>query len=327
MRPRLSRRDRVATLLLLAAVGLCSTASAQGGLTTEGAQFLLIPIGARSLGMGQAVVADEAGSESVWWNPAGLARAETREVAVHHFQSYVGTGDVLSLVIPSSRLGVLTGSVYILNFGAQDINDRGNLSTGTLLPRNLVYAATYSTTVGSRVNAGITFKVVQLRVDCSGSCGVPTVSASTSALDAGAQYDVPGAPISLGVGVRNVGPSFQVNDREQADPLPTRIQLGVLYHGSALSHYVRGADIRLESDLIGNDRFDGPAARVGADLGYRRIFHLRGGYVFESSQASGPSLGLGLSAGSLFIDIARLFESFSEATGQPPAYISLRYLF
>src|SRR5688572_28149048 len=84
-----------------------SPASAQpSGLTTEGAPFLLLPVGARAVGMGQALVADQPGTEAIWWNPAGVARAERREIAVHHYETIIGTGDAVSILIPSSLLGV-----------------------------------------------------------------------------------------------------------------------------------------------------------------------------------------------------------------------------
>src|SRR5215470_567552 len=91
-------------------------AHAQTGLATEGALFLLLPVGARSVGMGQAVVADRPGSESVWWNPAAIGAATRREAAIHHSQSVAGTGDAVTIVLPSSLLGVLALSVNIFDY-------------------------------------------------------------------------------------------------------------------------------------------------------------------------------------------------------------------
>src|SRR5918911_3310075 len=107
----------VALGAVLAGLAAPPPAAAQGGLAEDGALFLLLPVGARAVGMGQAVVADQPGSEAVWWNPAALARAEKREIAIHHSQSLVGTGDALTLVIPSSVLGVLAVSANIFNYG------------------------------------------------------------------------------------------------------------------------------------------------------------------------------------------------------------------
>jgi hypothetical protein len=329
------RRRRSSTAAFIVAGALATLAAPPAraqddDLTREGAPFLLIPVGARALGMGQAVVAAQQGSEAVWWNPAGLARSEKREVAIHHYQSFVGTGDVVSVLIPSERLGVITGSIYILNYGEQDISGGGGgPPIGSLNPRNLVYAATYSTGIGSRINGGVTFKVVQFRVDCSGACAdIPTVSASTTAIDVGAQFDVGAiAPVTIGAAVRNVGLRLQVNDNEQSDPLPTRIQVGALYHTPVPPTLVRDTEVRLSADLIDELEMQSPAARLGGVVSYRTRFHLRTGYVFDESESSGPSLGLGFSTSNLSVDLARLFEGFSRSAGEAPTYVSLRYLF
>src|SRR5688572_26028409 len=113
MRRRLSRIG-IGLTALAALAGAAPPLAAQD---QDGALFLLVPIGARAIGLGQAVVADQPVSESAWWNPAGLARQEKREGAIHHSDSFVGQGDAVALVIPSSLLGVITASMNILNFG------------------------------------------------------------------------------------------------------------------------------------------------------------------------------------------------------------------
>jgi hypothetical protein len=278
------------------------------------------------------VVANGDGTEAVWWNPAGLARLDKYEIAIHHFQSVVGTGDAISIALPSALLGVITGSVYILNYGAQDIQGADGERLGALLPRNLVYAATYATPVGSRINAGLSFKIIQLRVDCTGVCaGIPAGTASTSAVDAGAQYALPGpVPIHIGIAVRNVGPRLQVKDRAQADPLPTRVQLGATYRVTTVERYTKDVDLHVTADVIDALPLATPAPRVGADMGWRHRAFVRAGYVFKeytNSEQYGPSIGFGVATGSLSIDLARLFDGFSTEVGQPPTYLSLRYLF
>jgi hypothetical protein len=326
MRRRRSKRGVAGCLAVVASLA-GADARAQTDLTTEGAAFLLIPVGARALGLGQAVVADQPGTEAIWWNPAGVARADKREVAIHHYESFVGTGDAVSLLFPSALLGVLTASIYILNYGGQEVTGGGGGRIGTLLPRNLVYAATYATPLGERFNAGLTFKVVQLRVDCTGVCDISFVS-TTSALDVGAQYHVSDAvPLSFGVAVRNMGLRLQVNDRPQADPLPTRIQIGALYRVTKLERLMKDTEIRVSGDVVDEPAFESPALRFGLDVGWQKRVHLRTGYVFDNSQASGPSIGFGVALGDLRVDLARLFEGFSDDNAPPPTYVSLRYLF
>lgn len=329
MRRHRSRRHRGALLaLLLALPMLARPAAADAQLAEEGALFLLVPVGARAIGTGQAVVAEQMGSEAVWWNPAGTARAEKREVALYHSQTIVATGDVISVLVPSSLLGVFALSINVLNFGEQQLTDSLG-AIGSILPRSFVYAATYATPLGSRLSAGMTYKVVQLRFDCSGSCaGVPAANASTSAMDFGAQADLaPLLPVTLGVAVRNVGLRLQVNDQAQSDPIPTRIQVGVRYQIPGVDHYAKGADAHLTGDLFNELRFSSPTARIGLEVAFEHRVFLRTGYDFEESEASGPAVGLGLSTGNLVIDLARSFQGLSADAGQPPTYLSLRYLF
>ena len=297
---------------------------------TEGALFLLLPIGARAVGAGQALIADQPGSEAVWWNPAAIARSERPEAAIHHSQTIVATGDAVTIVLPSSLLGVLAIGANIFNFGKQDIRDTVG-TIGLLLPRNIVYAASYATPIGSRMSGGITYKIVQLRLDCSGGCaGIPTVSASSSALDAGIQADLTGIlPVHLGAAIRNVGPRLQVNDKDQADPLPTRIQLGAAYDVPNMNKIAQDVSVRVAGDVLGDVHFDVPSLRLGATAAYKQKAYLRTGYLFDrgDSEGDGPAIGFGLSTGSLVVDIARIMRGLSADSGQPPTYFSLRYLF
>jgi hypothetical protein len=294
---------------------------------TEGALFLLLPIGARAVGAGQAIVADQPGSEAVWWNPAAIARTDRAEAAIHHSATIVATGDAVTIVLPSSLLGVLAIGANILNYGRQEITDTIG-TTGFLLPRNVVYAASYATPVGRRMSAGITYKIVQLRLDCSGGCsGIPTVSASSSALDAGVQADLTGiVPVHLGAAIRNVGPRLQVNDKAQADPLPTRIQVGATYD---IPHAAKDVTLRLATDVLGDVHLESPSLRIGATATYRGKAYLRGGYLMDrgDGDGDGPAIGFGLSTGSLVADIARVMRGFSAEADKAPTYFSLRYLF
>src|SRR5689334_20402481 len=74
---------------------------AQTGLAPEAIQFLL-PIGARSVGAGQAVVAGGAGAEAIAWNPAAISRGP-REFAfnlANQANGIAATDAALSLVWP-----------------------------------------------------------------------------------------------------------------------------------------------------------------------------------------------------------------------------------
>ncbi len=329
--PRFSVRplSRRAALLALAAAAVApATATAQGS-SSDGALFLLLPVGAQTVGMGQATVAERLGSESIWSNPAAIARHEKREVAIHHSETIAARGDVITLVIPRRNLGAFAASVNVLDFGNQQITDPGGTPIGIVLPRNLLFAGTFGAAVGKWLSVGVTYKRLQYRVDCSGQCAnVSTFSATSSAVDFGAQLDVPGdSSIRIGAAVRNIGTKLQVNDREQADPLPARIEAGLSYKLGFISKYVSDVELRVAGDVIGTETGEEVSARIGADLTYEKTVHLRGWYIANDTDGANAAVGFGLGTGRLVFDIARTFGGLSEDAGKTPTYISLRFTF
>jgi hypothetical protein len=303
-------------------------ASAQTA-TSSGALFLLLPVGAETVGMGEAVVAERLGSESVWSNPAGIARDAKREAAVHHSETIGATGDVIAVVIPTKSLGAFAVSFNLLDFGNQQITDPTGSPIGVVLPRNILVAGTYGAAIGKRLSLGVTYKRLEYRVDCSGQCAnVSTFSAGSNAVDVGAQYDIPGdSTLRLGVAVRNMGSKLQVNDNEPANALPTRIEVGLSYGLGFIQQYVSDVGVRVSGDIIASKNADQPSARLGADLTYEKTVHLRGGYIANDPDGAKAAVGFGLGTGRLTFDIARTFGGLSEEAGKTPAYISLRFTF
>src|SRR5882672_4349746 len=113
MRPSRSSAQLLAVLMLCGASG----AGAQTTGTVEGAAFLLIPVGARATALGQAAVADGGTTESLFWNPAGLAEMKHSEIALHHYAMFAGNGDAFVVAIPTANLGTFGAAAYILDYG------------------------------------------------------------------------------------------------------------------------------------------------------------------------------------------------------------------
>ncbi len=319
-------------MLLLGALSFGSALPlrAQGDVATEGALNLLLPVGGRAVGMGQAVVASVDGSEAVWWNPAGLARQTKREIAIHHSEPFLETSaNALTVAVPSSLLGVLALSINILDFGSDEQTDGSGNPLGVVTTRSFVYAATYATTAGSRLNAGVTYKLVQLSIQCSGGCVTGAgANATSGAIDFGAQYDLRGiVPIALGAAVRNLGPSLQVNDNAQRDALPARVQAGARWRVTQLERRLKDTELSLSGDVLDSFRAGNTSWRTGINATWRERASLRAGYVFEGSAASGAAIGFGIRQGGLIVDVGRQFGGISSVTGADPVHVSLRYLF
>lgn len=298
---------------------------------SDEAAFLLLPVGARTLGQGQATVASETGSEAVWANPASLARQTTRETAIHHSTTLAVTGDAITFVTPARALGVVAISVNLYNFGEQQITEGpGQDPVGLILPRNVVYALTWARSIGSHLNAGINYKLIQARIDCTGQCGdIGTGSGTAGGFDVGAQYRFTDeVPLTLGVAIRSIGGDLRATSDEPPAELPRRVQLGASYRLRFIDRYLADMDVRVAGEMESSPSFqDEPGLRFGTAIVYQKRVHLRAGWGTADTEASGPSVGFGVTAGKLSFDIARTFEGLSADAGEPPTYFSLRYNF
>src|SRR5437867_12997516 len=252
-----------------------------------GALFLVFPVGAQAVGMGQTATAMAGRGEAAFWNPAGLATLSDDEFALHSASLVAGRSNVLGAYFPSRGIGVIGGAVYLVDYGDLDRTDINGNTIARIAPRNFEFLASYATNRTGSFVFGINYKLVQFRVDCSGDCrDFPAGTGATHAVDVGGQFTVgPGGPLRIGIVLRNVGFRLQVNNQAQADPLPTRLAVGALYDmrlrplGSTTGHTLDQAfDVKLAADVdspwgqVGQSE-----TRLGVDIGYQRLVRLRAG--------------------------------------------------
>ncbi len=306
-----------------------STLAAQGATADQASLFLLLPISARAVGMGQSMMASHGSGDAVWWNPAGIASITRGDASLHHSQSVIGTSEALTVTGASSRFGVAALSANILDFGGEipAVDNQGNV-VGKILPRNIALIGSYARGIGSRVRVGVSYKFVQFRFDCEGLCpALPTTQSSTRAFDVGTQLRLPTRfPLEVGAAVRNIRGRWGGETGDDGDDLPTRVQLGVAARYVIPKEYAADAELRLSADVIDELPLNRPLPRVGGEFAWERRAFLRAGYVFASgsTESGGPTLGIGFVARRLVIDFARVFAGLSADAGQAPTYLSLR---
>ena len=284
--------------------------------------------------MGQTATASAGRGEAAFWNPAGLATLSNDEFALHSATLVAGRSHVLGAYFPSRGIGVLGGAVYLVDYGDLDRTDNNGNTIARIAPRNFEFLASYATTLSGSFALGVSYKLIQFRVDCSGDCrDFPAGTGATHALDFGGQFRVgPGGPLRVGVALRNVGFRLQVQNQAQADALPTRLAVGALYElrlrpatGGTLED---AFDLKLAADV---DSPWGEAGRsetrLGFDVGYQRLVRVRAGYAFVRDGLSGPSVGLGVESGSLGVDFARAFLTGSDLQVESPTFFSFRVTF
>lgn len=288
-----------------------------GGAGTEGAEFLLIPMGPRAVAMGRAVTATRGDVESTLWNPAGLAGLGGSRFAVTHEVTAFNQNNVLSVAVPFS-FGTVGLTYFLVDFGETERRDEQNQLLGTVTARNQELVLTYARRVLGPIEAGVSYKLVQLL--CDGPCSSEgQLSATTHAADVGLIVHRPvGLPVSAGVTILHAGLPLRVEEGAEGDPLPTRVRAGVSY--DALTTFVQDttAGLRLEADVEEDwDALGSPNVFVGAEANYQRWFYVRAGYAWADSGSRGGALGLGVVHQRFYVNLSRRLDSAAELGGDP----------
>jgi hypothetical protein len=330
---RLSFRRGRPLLVSLLVAGLHRFALAQSGNGAQGGLDFLLPIGARTVGMGQAGTAIAIGSDALWWNPALIARGP-REASMQITQTLAtqtGADAGVALIYAVPRVGAVGVSLRYLNYGEQDATDSTQQLTGKFAQTGTIIAATFAAPFGDRLALGLTAKLLSIGFPCTGDCTSAiglTNSPQTGALDLGAQYMVTDdSVVTLGAAVRNVGFKLQVNDTPQADALPGRLYLGAAV-APKWAQIPKDVRVRAAADLVWRLSDGGtPGLNLGGELSFKERYQLRGGYVANGATGSGLTFGFGVSTGKLQIDFSRMLNNVSQQSGVTPTYVALRYLY
>jgi hypothetical protein len=201
-----SRLNKLARFLMSALL-ITSFAVAQGPRNgSVASSHLLIPQGARFLSGGGAT-ANATGIDAIYWNPAGLARAQSNVTAIFARRSYIADISInyIGAGLKLGRLGSLGATIRTFDIGEIEATDiwapDGN---GTIFePSVFVVGATYSKLMSDRTSIGANVNFINE--------GFAGVSATGTTIDVGVQYssflNIPG--LSIGVALRNFGPAMR----------------------------------------------------------------------------------------------------------------------
>lgn len=296
---------------------------------SEGAEFLILPVGARAVGMGGAVTGMRGSGDLVLWNPAGVASLGEGRLLFNHSDGAFDTrSELVALLWPADEVGTLAVTYYLVDFGELASTDVDGAIQGTINFRNQEFLFSFSRNVFGSLDAGVNYKIIQLVFRCDGTCADQrSFTRTTHAVDLGLIYsELAGTPLSLGASIRHLG--FPLQGKREEDPLPTRVRMGVAYQ--ALSTFTSDSTVTLTFALDLEDEWrelGGPEVMVGSELGVAERFFLRAGYAFLDTGLGGPSLGLGLTYDWFYVDLSRGFNDVSSATGEEAVQVSFGVLF
>lgn len=281
------------------AISVAGNAQAQGNQPdgerragTNAASELLIPVGARYIGMGGSSIATASGLEALYWNPAGLARSSRNANAMFSHMQHLADINVNYFAVSAgfNGFGTLGFSVKALDIGDIIVTTEDSPDgTGSVITPQFVTAGfTYSRVLSDRVGVGATLNLVSETID--------RVSATGLAFSFGVQYNdfVAINGLSLGVTLRNIGPSMQYGgtglqrrgnliDLSRGnsayeiiagkDELPSSLEIGLGYKLKV------GANDHVNiTSLYQDNNYDDDASRLGVEYSLNETLFLRGGY-------------------------------------------------
>jgi hypothetical protein len=311
----------VVVLLLVLPVRAAAQLEPRAG-AAECCLQLLFPVGARAVGVGNALTA-RSGPDALFVNPAGLALLRRDEFRIHNADTELESSNAFGLAIRVRGAGVLGLTYRLVDYGESQATDPRGTPTGTLRSLEHFLLATFATPMGPGLTAGISYKLFQFRHDCSGFCEGGSFVATTHAMDLGAQYH-PGLwpALQLGLAVTHLGVPLQVLNAEQADPTPTRLRAGAAYE--LMHHFSRDTTTALWTSLdVSGSWRQGVEPRVstGVELILDETIFVRAGYATGSGRDSGAGVGVGLRYDRFELGIARSFVG-AAGGGQDPFQIT-----
>lgn len=324
--------------------------------------FLRINPAARNAALGDAGVALDDDVNSMFFNPATIARQYNPEDENSKQMEFTGSYaqwlpqfnfDDLYYLYWAGRyymnnVGMFGLSIQYMNYGEIQRTGENQEDLGTFSSNETAVSFAYAYPVSQKWDLGVGVKYIysnlaNVAVGAQNEKGV----ASALGFDLGGLYhtSIMGKNTKIGVSLGNMGTNVKYIDEQQADPMPVVLRAGIA-SDIYTSEFHRVLFIyQLEREMTYRDSAsadDFPKSlfttwkndnnlslfshSVGVEYWYSNLVALRTGYFYESPKNGDRqflSLGMGLKYLSMRIDIAYLY-SFTESS---PLSETLRFSF
>ena len=317
-----SKLFRTLTAALVATILCASTSLAQKEtqkLAQTGMKFLSVGLSARQTALADAFTAVEAGSESMFYNPSGMADLKRLSDVSLGMVQWIGDIQhyyLTAAFAPSDGdYGVFGFSFQFTNYGEVDAtiranNSNGYLDVGTIKPNASAIGLTYAKALSDRFAVGGTIKFVSqdlgsgyVQVQYNSTPGGVNESVDEAnseeivntllvpAFDFGLQYKTGYESLTFGMAVRNF--AREVKYISEGFQLPLTFRIGVSMNVLDLLEL----DPKVHALLLAVDaehpRDYPEQIKVGLEYLFMSTVALRAGYVSPADEHS-FSFGLGL---------------------------------
>ena len=279
---------------------------------TAAASELMIPMGARSVGIGNSNVANVNGVEAIYWNPAGLSVLDGGQ-AKFDYVSYFADMNIsyLAAGIKAGNIGTFGMSLQVLSIGEIPVTTVSQPEgTGEIIEPNYLTAnVTYSRQMTDRINFGVNAKLI--------SESIGEMYARAFAFDFGVQYrsdmgldfgfvmrnlgtklKFDGAPIEFDSEIPFSNPNATTRKTKldmAAHELPTALDLGLAYRYAIDEQ--NGLNI---TGIYSNNNYSLDMLQGGLEYNFRQFIFIRGGYnapLFPDNYPGDEDYAYGLTFG------------------------------
>ncbi|HEX9251388.1 MAG TPA: PorV/PorQ family protein [Ignavibacteriaceae bacterium] len=301
-------------LFFLIVIGFGNIWAQNPNLGTSGAQFLQLPVGARSEAMGGAIVGLADDASAIFWNPAGIVKVNNVQA---HF-SYMNWFDLFnfnaaSLVYNAGDIGTFGASMVLFTTDDMEITTEEQPNgTGRYFDAgDVALGITYAKYLTDRFSVGLSVKYINQTIWNETASGV--------AFDIGTQYRLDFQNLTIAMSMTNFGadmrfdgPDLNFTYRQDEDypqsrlvpsrlltqdyPLPLNFQVGI---GFDVFEYDFVKMIGAIDVTHPNDNAE--RAHFGTEFSFFDRFFLRAGYKYNYDDqdftfGAGANVPLGSSA-------------------------------
>ena len=272
------RKRLCSVLVIMISIIILGSVSYAADPGTTGANFLKIGVGARAAAMGEAFTAVADDSTSLYWNPAGLARVQGRELSAMYNVWFEGIGQgYVSAGFPLLGGTMALGTNYV-SMGDLDGRDESGNPTETFQASDL------------GISVGFAGRLGRFLLGLSGGMIRSTIAGDTQSAflsTVGGLVEI-SESFSLGVVAQNLGTKLG------EDPLPLILKVGLALK---LEPFCLAVDIGKSQDT---DLY----YCVGMEGWLGNIVALRAGYRTGRDVGPGWTAGLGFKMSGFELDYA-----------------------
>ena len=298
-------KKKLVVILCFTGLIISTSISSYAQVGTTGAEFLNTCLGARPSGMGNAFSAIADDINTVLWNPAGLTLLNGKEASF----TYTDIGSVFDVSGAGNMYdGFLGYAQPLKNSDAAAISlqyqEQGKIAYTTESPEVIAeynlganYAAilSYAKKLSPSLSWGANLKFIQAKLWRE--------TGQAYAVDLGGLYQNQNKKLTIGLSLQNTGTKLKMGDREQADPLPQNLKLGMSYKLLDSNPHSLTLGFDIDKSTVSNTSAN---ISLGTEYWYRGLIALRLGYLNKEGSVKGMTQGIGLRYRGYGLDFANV---------------------